>query len=157
MSRPLSNVILVLLTLAIAALSVGSVTLDSATADEPAHIAAGYMKLVYGKLDFFREQPPLMNSITAVPLVIAGYRFPPDVHPGEDHWTVGRRFLYRSGYDAHRILFLARLPTMALLLVLCWLVYLVVARESGSPAWGIAAFALTGFCPNVMAHGRLAT
>ncbi|MGZ8798164.1 MAG: hypothetical protein ACXW2F_12530, partial [Thermoanaerobaculia bacterium] len=60
MSRPLSNVILVLLTLAIAALSVGSVTLDSATADEPAHIAAGYMKLVYGKLDFFREQPPLM-------------------------------------------------------------------------------------------------
>lgn len=155
-SRPLSNVILVLLTLAIAALSIGSVRLDSATADEPAHIAAGYLKLVYGKLDFFREQPPLMNSITAVPLVIAGYRFPPEVQPGEDHWTVGRRFLYRSGYDAHRILFLARLPTIALLLALCWLVYLVVARESGSPAWGIAAFALTGFCPNVMAHGRLA-
>ncbi|HVS33707.1 MAG TPA: hypothetical protein VMS98_19890 [Thermoanaerobaculia bacterium] len=52
---------------------------------------------------------------------------------------------------------LARLPTVALFLALCFAVCFFVAHHTGSRAWGLGAFALTGFCPNLMAHGRLAT
>lgn len=146
------------LAVAIVALAIGSMRLDTATDDEPAHLAAGMVKLVHGRLDYFRAQPPLMNTISAIPLVMAGYELAPGWSPYKrDHWAVGTHFLYRSGYDAQRILFLARLPTVAMLLALCFAVYWFVRRESGSVWGGVAAFALTGFCPNLMAHGRLAT
>ena len=148
---------LLLLIVIVVALSVGSVRLDSATSDEPAYIAAGMIKLVDGRLDFFRDEPPLMNSLSALPLVIAGYRLPPFWNLRSNHWAVGRRFLWRSGVDGHRMLFLARLPTIGLFAALIATVYWFVLRETGSAAWALAASILTGFCPNLMAHGRLAT
>ncbi|MBK5259815.1 MAG: glycosyltransferase family 39 protein [Thermoanaerobaculia bacterium] len=157
MRRPVAVFVLLTITLIVAALSVGSVRLDSATSDEPAYIAAGMIKLLHGRLDFFRDQPPLMNSITAVPLAIAGYRIAPGWRVGDNHWSVGKKFLYAEGHNWRRILFLARLPSIALFLVLCVAVYLFVAHHSGSRAAGVAATLLTGFCPNLMAHGRLAT
>ncbi|HVS33706.1 MAG TPA: hypothetical protein VMS98_19885 [Thermoanaerobaculia bacterium] len=72
-----------LLSITVAALSIGSVRLDSATSDEPAYIAAGMIKLTAGRLDFFRDQPPLMNSISAAPLVAAGYEMPPSGRSAE--------------------------------------------------------------------------
>ena len=148
---------LLLLAVLVAALAVSSVYLDSATADEGAHIAAGLIKLRHGWLSFFPEQPPLMNVLSALPL--AEFTMPEvwrnDLGRG-GHWRAGHALLYRSGNDAHRLLFLARLPTIALFLALCFAVYHVVASEAG-PGWGVVAFALTGFCPNLLAHGRLAT
>ncbi len=145
------------LAIAVAALAVFSVSLDSATADEGAHIAAGLIKLRHGWLSFFPEQPPLMNVLSALPL--GEFRMP-DVWQNDlgrgGHWRAGHALLYRSGNDAHRLLFLARLPTIALFLALCFAVYVVVSREVGR-TWGVVAFALTGFCPNLLAHGRLAT
>ncbi len=151
-----NDIALVALVVIVVALAIGSVRLDSATADEPAHIANGVIKLTEGWLNFFREQPPLMNSLSAVPVVLAGYRVPPG-WKGQDHWVVGRRFLYYSGFDAHRILFLARLPTIALFAALCVVMYVFVLGQTGSRAWALFASALTGFCPNLMAHARLAT
>ena len=151
-----SDLALVALVIIVVALAAGSVRLDSATADEPAHIAAGVIKLTEGWQSFFREQPPLMNSLSAAPLVLAGYHLQPG-WKGKDHWVVGRRFLYYSGFDAHRILFLARLPTIALFAALCIVMYAFVLRRTGSGAWALFAAALTGFCPNLMAHARLAT
>ncbi len=145
-----------LLVLVVVALSVGSVRLDSATSDEPAHIANGVIKLSERWLDFFREQPPLMNSLSALPVVLSGYRIQPG-WKGGNHWIVGRQFLYRSGYDAYRILFLARLPTIALFAALVAVMHWFVLSQTGSVAWALAAAVLTGFCPNLMAHGRLAT
>jgi 4-amino-4-deoxy-L-arabinose transferase-like glycosyltransferase len=153
--RPLAG--LILLSIVAAALAVGSVRLDSATSDEPAYLAAGMIKLLHGRLDFFRDQPPLMNSISAAPLVLAGYRMVPAWQVGGNHWAYGQRLLYLSGYDAHRMLFLARLPTIVLFLALSWAVYFFVAHHAGSRGWGVFGFALTAFCPTVMAHGRLAT
>lgn len=145
------------LALGVAILAVSSVRLDSATADEGAHIAAGIIKLRHGWLSFFPEQPPLMNVISALPL--GSFRMPEtwrrDLGRG-GHWRAGHVLLYGSGNDAHRLLFLARLPTIALFLALCFAVYWTVARETNR-LWGLVAFALTGFCPNLLAHGRLAT
>ena len=147
---------LAVLILIVVALSVGSVRMDSATSDEPAHIANGVIKLSERWLNFFREQPPLMNSLSAAPVVLSGFRIQPG-WKGGNHWIVGRRFLYRSGYDAYRILFLARMPTIALFAALVAVMYWFVLRQTGSAAWALAAAALTGFCPTLMAHGRLAT
>lgn len=150
--------ILFLLAALIAGLAISSVRLDSATADEGAHIASGVIKLRYGWLSFFPEQPPLMNVISALPLG----EFAMNDSWREDlgkrgHWAAGHALLYESGNDADRLLFLARLPTIALFLALCFAVYLFVAAETRSRTWGLVAFALTGFCPNLLAHGRLAT
>ncbi|HYK02696.1 MAG TPA: glycosyltransferase family 39 protein [Thermoanaerobaculia bacterium] len=148
---------LLVLAIAVAALAVSSVRLDTATADEGAHIAAGLIKLRHGWLSFFPEQPPLMNVLSALPL---GEFTMPDVWQNDlgrgGHWRAGHALLYGAGNDAHRLLFLARLPTVALFLALCFAVYRVVASEAGR-TWGVIAFALTGFCPNLLAHGRLAT
>ncbi|HEX8171172.1 MAG TPA: glycosyltransferase family 39 protein [Thermoanaerobaculia bacterium] len=156
-SSILHRLLLALLAVVVASLAVSSVRLDSATADEGAHIAAGIVKLRYGVLSFFPEQPPLMNVLSALPL--GAFRMPPvwqqDRARGS-HWRAGYTLLYRSGNDAYRLLFLARLPTIALFLALCFAVYAVVCNEVG-PTWGLVAFALTGFCPNLLAHGRLAT
>ena len=151
-----SPAVLILLIIIVVALSIASVRLDSATSDEPAHIANGVIKLTHGWLDFFREQPPLMNSLSALPVVLSGYRIAPG-WKGGNHWVVGRTFLYRSGYDAYRILFLARLPTIALFAALVAVVFWFVYRETASAMWALIAATLTGFCPTLMAHGRLAT
>ncbi len=149
--------LLLLLIIVVVALAIGSVRLDSATSDEPAYMATGMIKLVDGRLDYFRDEPPLMNSLSALPLVIAGYRLPPFWNLQSDHWAVGRRWLWRSGLDGDSLLFLARLPTIALFIALIITMYWFVLRETQNAACALAAAALTGFCPNLMAHGRLAT
>jgi hypothetical protein len=153
--RPLAG--LILLSLVAAALALGSVRLDSATSDEPAYLAAGMIKLLHGRLDFFRDQPPLMNSISAAPLVLTGYKMIPAWQIGGNHWAYGQRLLYVSGYDPQRMLLRARLPTIALFIALAWAVYFFVSHHAGSRGWGVFGFALTALCPTLMAHGRLAT
>ena len=152
-----SHAALIILIIVVVTLSIGSVRLDSATSDEPAYIATGMIKLVQGRLDYFRDEPPLMNSISALPLVIAGYRLPPIWNLESNHWGVGKQFLWRSGFDGHRMLFLARLPTIALFVALIVTMYWFVLRETGSTFAALIAAALAGFCPSLLAHGRLAT
>ena len=43
---------------------------NSATDDEPAHVASGFLKVTKGRFDFYNEQPPLVNSISALPLAL---------------------------------------------------------------------------------------
>jgi hypothetical protein len=139
------------------ALSLGSVRNDSVTSDEPAHVAAGLVKLLDGRLDLHRWNPPLWSVITALPLAADGMRVPPIYTPHTDIWVLGRYLLYRTGIDSRRAIFLSRLPTIAAFLALALIVYGFVAHETGSRGWGLCAMILTAFCPLVMAHGRLAT
>ena len=151
------HVVAVVVVVAVAvSLAVTSVRLDSATSDEPAYLAAGLVKLQHGWLSFFRDQPPLMNVISALPVSLAGYRLT-QWAPDANHWRVGRIFLYRSGHDAYRLLFLARLPTIVVFAALCIAVYVAVLHWSGSWWSALTSLLLTAFCPNLMAHGRLAT
>ena len=149
---------LLLLAIVVAALAVTSVRDDTATGDEGAHVAAGLVKLRHGWLSFYPGQGPLMNVVTALPLgdVVLPESWRTD-RTSAAHWRVGHELLYRSGNDARRVLFLARLPTIALLVVLCFAVYAFVVTQGGGRWWGVVAFALTGFCPALLAHGRLAT
>ncbi len=149
---------LILLAIVVAVLAVASMWEDSATADEAAHIAAGLIKVREGRLDFYSTQAPLMEALIAAPLVGTGHRVPEVWHQyGNRPWVVGHLLLYRAGYDAQRILRLARLPVIALFLGLCFAIYWFVRDVTGSEVAALAAFALTGFCPTLLAHGRLAT
>jgi hypothetical protein len=145
----------VLLAIVVAALAIGSMLDDSATADEAAHIAAGLLKLQQGRLDFYATQTPLIESLIAVPLTLAGYDAP-RVEQNRP-WVAGHRLLYRSGHDPARVLTLARLPVIALFLALCFAVFFYVRRVTSSTNAALGAFVLTGFCPTLLAHGRLAT
>lgn len=150
--------VLSVLLLVSGALAFFSMRLDSATDDEPAHVAAGYFKLAYGRFDFYNEQPPLINSLSALPLLGGHYKLPEGWDaPGANPWRMGEKFLYRSGNDADGILLRARLPIVVLFLLLSLLVYRFVLELSGSRAAALLGFALTAFCPNLLAHGRLAT
>lgn len=158
MSRIAAGAVVTGLLLIILGLALGSVRLDSTTSDEISHIAAGMVKVLHGQLDFHRFQPPLWDAVLVAPLILDGVRVPRLEHPDRvNAWSLGRSILYRGGHDSHRLLFLARLPTVAAFLALCLAVYAFVARQTGRREWGIAALILTGFCPLIMAHGRLAT
>jgi hypothetical protein len=153
----LFRLLLALLLFVIAYLAVSSLLLDSATVDEPVHIAAGYIKLKYGDFNFYNEQPPLPDSIFALPLLIGNFNFPPFWERIPDQWAAGRALLHYAGYDPQRILFLARLPSVILFLSLCILVYIWVLKLTQNRFFALLSVVLTGFCPNLLAHGRLAT
>ena len=135
-----------------------SVSHDSPTDDETAHIAAGYVKLHDGYLNFFIEQPPLINALSALPLIISHIKFDTSIaKSGSSHWAVGNQFLFGSGYNPERLLFLARIPTLILFGLLIIAVYFFTNRISRSKAASLIGATLTAFCPNLIANGRLAT
>jgi hypothetical protein len=146
------------LAVVVAVLAIGSMRDDSATADEAAHIAAGLLKVREGRIDLYATQTPLIESLIAMPLAIAGERVPDQWRSmGNRPWVFGHLLLYRGGSDAQRILRMARLPVIALFLALCFAVWGFVREVTGNDAAALAAFAMTGFCPTLLAHGRLAT
>ncbi|MFL6247532.1 MAG: ArnT family glycosyltransferase, partial [Thermoanaerobaculia bacterium] len=152
------SVAVLALAIAVAIVAIGSMREDSATADEAAHIAAGLLKLREAHIDFYATQTPLIEVLIAAPLAMAGYRVPEEWRQyGNRPWVAGHLLLYRSGYDSQRILRIARLPVIALLLALCFAVWSFVREVTGDDVAALAAFALTGFCPTLLAHGRLAT
>lgn len=131
---------------------------DSATADEGAHLASGVLKLREGRLDVYSTQTPLIDALVAVPLVLDGHRVPEAWREyGNRPWVAGDLLLNRSGADPQRMLRLARLPIIALLLALCFAIYAFVRTTTRSESAALLAMALAGFCPTLLAHGRLAT
>jgi hypothetical protein len=158
MSSRNRGLLLVFLAVVVATLAIGSMWDDSATADEGAHIAAGLLKAREGRLDIYATQAPLTEVLSAMPLVMNGYRVPDGWRSlGNRPWVAGFLLLYRAGYDPQRILRLARLPVIALFLALCFAVWWFVRGVTGNDSAALAAFAMTGFCPILLAHGRLAT
>lgn len=149
---------LLVLVLVAAGLAVGSMWDDAATADEAAHVASGLLAVREGRLDFYATQAPLIEVLEALPVAVAGYSVPEEWRKvGNRPWVVGHMLLYRAGYDPHRVLTLARMPVIVLFLALALLVYWFVDEVTGNRWAGVAGFALTAFCPTLMAHGRLAT
>jgi hypothetical protein len=130
---------------------------NAATFDEGAHLPAGYTHLVLGDHRLNPEQPPLVKLLAAAPLLA--------VHPvvRTDHiawtaarqWEFGRRFLY-AWNDGDRLLFLGRLPIVALTLLLIASIHARTRRLAG--AWAAAiALGLAALSPSLLAHGNLVT
>jgi 4-amino-4-deoxy-L-arabinose transferase-like glycosyltransferase len=141
-------------------LAVDSAVGDSPTMDEQNHIARGLAFLRTGDPRLSLEHPPLINALSALPLLtMPELRLPTD-HPSwerrEGWYEFADLFLWQYNHDVARIVFLARLPVIFLLLGLGLAGYRF-AHSLWRGAAGLVALTLLLFEPNLLAHGRYAT
>ncbi|HRQ36523.1 MAG TPA: hypothetical protein PLD25_01235 [Chloroflexota bacterium] len=131
----------------------------SAAFDEQYHVSAGYAYLKTGDFRMSLSHPPLVDALTAVPLL-----FRHDVNLPLDHvsWAANDYFhfadvfLWQSQADPQSIVEWARWPVMAvgvaLVAVLFWW-----ARQMAGVWAGWIALTLAVFDPNLIANARLVT
>jgi len=136
----------------------------SPTMDEQYHIARGYAYLRTGDLRLSREHPPLINTISALPLLIIRPQLPVE-HPSWESadWPAFSDELLWHATDTddqpietQKIVNWARVPIVLLGLLLGIGVF-AWASELHGPSAGLLALALYVFSPNILAHTRLAT
>ena len=141
-------------------LAIQSLVDDSPTMDEQNHIARGLAFLRTGDPRLSLEHPPLVNSLSALPLLtMPALRLPTD-HPSwqrrEGWYEFADLFMWQYNHEATRIIFLARLPIVLLALVLGLVGYRLAGQLWGGAA-ALPALVLLLFEPNLLAHGRYAT
>ncbi len=110
------------LSLVAAALVVHHMAGDSATTDEPVHIAAGVEIVRDGTGRWNPEHPPLAKALAG--LALAGLDLQPAGDPiaNSSHAGLLLRFLHENRTPGETILFRARLPFVALFLALLFAV-----------------------------------
>lgn len=140
-----------------------SSTRESATYDEPVHLADGYFAL-HGDFRTDPEHPPLLRAWAALPLLVltrvsrdanAIDRSTPGAWPTIDLFNYAHHFLYVEN-DADRLLYRARVMIMLLGVALGVLVYAWAFELWG---WNVAVgvLALYALEPNLVSHARLVT
>jgi len=146
-------------------LALDSMVGDSPTMDEQNHIARGLALLRTGDPRLSLEHPPLVNLLSALPLLtLPELRLPTDdpswtrEEPAGLNWYFfADKLLWEYNRDVTRLIFLARLPVIYLLLFLAALGFRF-ARILWRSWWaGFLAFFLLLLEPNLLAHGRYAT
>jgi hypothetical protein len=134
---------------------------ESLTWDETGYIAAGYVNLVRGDYRLNADHPPLLQKLSALPLLLLPVHAPPVGEPRflespNPRATYGREFFFASGNDPLKMTRLARAPFLAIGAALVLLVFAFTRSLFGtSPA--LVATLLAACCPNLAAHARLAT
>ncbi|HUD72918.1 MAG TPA: glycosyltransferase family 39 protein, partial [Dongiaceae bacterium] len=133
------------------------ITESSQTSDEAAHLSAGYSYLVAGDYRLNPEHPPLIKMLAALPLLPLHLDFPwGPLWEQAEEWNIGRLFVHENRVPNDTLLLLARLPVLALSLVLGWAIYRFARRLFGAPG-GLLALAIWVLDPNVVAHSGLVT
>ena len=135
------------------ALTIGSSLQKSPTFDESYHLFAGYSHLTRGDFRIYPEHPPLAKILAALPLLALDVKYPrlsgSDRTP--DNWWLRAHHMVFQGNDAEPLFFYARLPMIALGLLLGVVVYLWAKELYGAVA-AIAALFLFCLDPNTLAH-----
>lgn len=139
--------------------ALSSMVEDSPTMDEQNHIARGLALLRTGDARLSLEHPPLVNSLSALPLLLLDVTLPTN----DSSWTETRNWyafadllLWSVNHDVDRMVFLSRLPIVFLTLGLALTAYRF-ARELWGRRTAPLAFLLLLFEPNMIANGRYAT
>ena len=139
-------------------LAVGSVAL-SLTSDEPPHIAHGYLLLRTGDTWALQEHrhPPLLNVLTAWPLLLQPERPDPTALPGwQEDFVVFVRHLWPALGPVERQAFVTRFPNMLLGILLVALLARWARSASGHRGAWLAA-AVMALDPAMVAHSQLNT
>jgi hypothetical protein len=127
--------------------------LKSPTFDETGDIAAGLSYLQNRSVVLNLQHPPLIKELSALPVWLAGVRLQGPLEVGRER-QMGAKLIQANGAD--RIMWLARLPIMALSVLLGAVVFLW-AREMLGPRAALGALFLLAFDPVLLAHGYLST
>jgi hypothetical protein len=152
--------VLVALLLVHSSLLAYSAYVHSPVRDEPGHLVAGLSHWEFGRFDLYRNNPPLVRMIAALPVMAAcyeadwsGYYERPGATPifGMDH-----DFVAANGERTFFLMMIARwacIPFSWIGAIACFL----WARDLyGRPA-GLLAAAIWCFEPNILAHASLIT
>lgn len=129
----------------------------SLTVDEYVLIPAGFYHLTERDYRPVSEHPPVAKVIAAVPLLFTKTRAPRlDGGPNEyDRFLQKFNEFWRTNVSRiEQISFWARVPAVALTLLLGWLVFVFARRYWGERA-ALFAVALYTLEPTVLAHGRV--
>ncbi len=156
----LTRLLPVVLLLLLFGVSLSSIRVTSGTYDEFEYISRGYTYLKTGNTALKLRHPVLLDSLAAVPLLLLpDVQLPldsPALAAGDFH-VYARNFMWEANaIIASKIYFLARLPVMALSLLLATAVFAWTRQKFGTTA-GLVAMTLVVFDPNWLAHGRLVT
>jgi hypothetical protein len=141
----------------------GSAHRESITVDEVAHLGAGVSYLQHLDMRMNPEHPPLAKVLAAAPLVVRGVHadyssIPWDFSSSAFHsmlgeWVWGHEVAV-TWNDPSRTLFRARLPMLALTLLLGFAIYVFGARLGNS--WGgLLALAAYASSPTFIVFGPL--
>ena len=130
------------------------------TVDEFAHVPAGVSQWERGSFALYRENPPLVRSIVALPVWLAIPRTDYSrerVGPGaRTEWEVGQDFSY-SNPESYQSLIRGARWVVVVFSLACGALILRWSRELfGRPASFVCAFPWL-FDPNVLAHSGVAT
>ena len=133
-------------------LALDSLVDDSPTMDEQNHLARGLAFLRTGDPRFSLEHPPLINAISALPLLtVEGIRLPID-HPSWNQpqgWYIfAEQLLWEYNEDVSRMIFLARIPIVFLTLALALVGYRFSLNFWG-PTAALFSFLIILFDPNI--------
>jgi asparagine synthase (glutamine-hydrolysing) len=156
-SRLARGAVIGLLLALCAGLVVDSVRNDAATTGELGYLLSGYALLrgvelrgpALGPGGGLDEQPPLVKTVAALPLLLLPLRLPEGSAAGPSAAEV----FYEASADPDRALFWARMPMLVLLLLLALLVERWARRLYG-PAAGLLALFLVAFNTTLLETGR---
>ena len=156
--RPTPYAVVVAVLLILLAQLVAASPSQSAAFDEGYTITYGYAYLRGGDARLSRGQnPPLTNVFIALPLLLRA----DIVFPAESvNWTTPDifgftdEFLWQVNPDPQRLVLLARLPEMALALLLACVIF-AFTRTVFDERAALAALFLCAFDPNLLAHGHI--
>jgi len=132
----------------------------SPTLDEVGHLAAGLYVLESGRFDVYRVNPPLVRTLAALPVWLAGPEYDWTYYDNRiasrPEWSLGRAFIQANGSHAYRYFAWARWAVIPLSLLggfvcFCW------ARDLYGNAAGLTTLTLWSFSPNVLTWGSLIT
>ena len=134
---------------------------ESITWDEPSFISGGYSYLTRGDFQLNPSHPPLVQDLIALPLLFMDLNVPAF---DDSRWVdsvnpvvqFGRQFLFENGNDLYRMTIWARLPVLLLGTSLILAIYFWGARLYG-PRAALLASCIAAFCPNLLAHAKVAT
>jgi hypothetical protein len=131
----------------------------SAAFDEEYHLAAGYAYLRTGDFRLSRSHPPLINVLSALPLLWRSDVVLPIEHPAwshSDYFIFAHVFLWQANQNSQALLLWARWPIIGLGLLLL-LVLFAWAREMVGPYPALLVLGLAALDPNLIANARLVT
>lgn len=146
--------------LAFATLAAVAAARDFRTADEAAHIIRGYAYLITRDARLDPDHPPLVNALSALPLLWIDDGWAVDLSESNPAWRAADKDAVRQQLRPYvnqpHALHLARLPIIGLGLLLGALVYRWTREAAGEHA-ALAALFFYALCPNLLAHAHLST
>lgn len=129
------------------------------TADETAHLTAGYS---YWSAHDYRLQPENGNfpqRWAALPLIVENTPFPALNNKSWDRadvWDLGRKFFFGMGNDTDQLLLTGRAMIVLLGMALAALAY-IWSRQLFGQIGGLITLGFVVFCPHLLAHSALIT